>query len=242
MTADALHFINCSGTLDIQNCSISDTMDDAINVHGMYTILQEAAENTLHASIGHYEQYYFMPYLPGDRLEIIHSATFAVVAEFYVESACFQEGSGTEIILKGRFTYGKDNLQKGYWIENPDRMPNLHLHHNCFQRFPHNRISGGGEILVEDNRFSDCHAALLCLDLARYWYESGRVKHLVYRNNILDNCGFFIKIGIDGIADAQAPKIHKRIEITGNRFSGVTNCAVTAGGVQELIVDNNIFE
>jgi len=236
-----------NGTLEIGNCTISDTMDDVINIHGMYTVLTAAEKDTLCSSIKHQEQRFFNPYRPGDRLEIIDNNSFAVVAEFTVESSTFREGSGTELIIKGRFSYGSDRLQKGFWIENPDRMPDVHLHHNHFFNFPHIRLSGGGEILVEKNHFADCSSALLCLDLARYWYESGRVKHLVYRNNVLDNCNGrggseFLRIGIDGVADEDAPKIHGKIEIIGNQFSNVRQYALRAGGVKELIIRDNTFD
>ena len=164
-----------------------------------------------------------------------------------MESSCLREGSGTELVIKGHFNYGADRIQAGFWVENPDRMPDLHLHHNRFYNFPHLRISGGGEMLVEENHISNCNAALLCLDLARYWYESGRVRHLVFKNNILDNCNGrggseFIHIGIDGVAPEDAPKIHEKIEITGNCFTNIKQYAVGASGVKELTIRDNTFD
>ena len=242
LTADALHFINCDGKLEIKNCTISDTMDDALNVHGMYTLLTNIQKNVIRSHIGHQEQQHFNPYRAGDRLEIIDNTTFEVVAEFITDSAHFEEASGSELVINGHFVYGESCCKEGFWIENSDRMPNLHLHHNRFYKFPHNRISGGGEILVEQNRFSDCNAALLCLDLARYWYESGRVKHLIYRNNILENCDTAIRIGVDGVSDAEAPKIHRRIEIVGNHFSESRGYAIHVAGVQDLVLNGNVFD
>lgn len=247
LTADALHFVNCDGSLEIRSCVISDTMDDAVNVHGMYTVVSEINESSVLASIMHREQHFFNPYRTGDRLELIDPLNFEVKGEFIVSSAILNRENGREITLNGKFTCGAEAVGNGFLIENPHRMPDLHMHHNRFDKFPHNRISGAGEILVEDNEFSNCHAALLCLDLARYWYESGRVKHLVYRNNILRNCdtqgnSAFIRIGIDGVPDETAPKIHGRIEITGNSFSEIKGLAVKAGGVCDLIIENNLFD
>lgn len=247
LTADAMHFVNCDGSLEIRNCVISDTMDDAINVHGMYTSLDFADDQTLNVDIKHREQYYFNPYREGDRLTLIDPEAYTVEAEFTVKSAVLDGDRGDKITVKGSFRNGYGRVRSGFLVENPDRMPDLHLHHNRFDTFPHNRISGAGEILVEDNVFSNCHAALLCLDLARYWYESGRVRHLVYRNNKLINCditgkGAFLRIGIDGIPDEKAPRIHQRIEITGNYFSEISGLAVRAGGVRELIIDGNVFD
>ena len=247
LTADALHFVNCDGKLEIKNCIISDTMDDAINVHGMYTSLEKAEEDTLCATIMHGEQHYFNPYREGDRLVLIDPHSLEIKAEFIVARATIDGTSGEKITLKGKFTYGYGQTKQGFLIENPDRMPDLHLHHNHFDKFPHNRISGAGELLIEDNIFSNCHAALLCFDLMKYWYESGRVKHLVYRNNILDNCDIvgnsaFLRIGVPGIAEELTPKIHERIEITGNRFSRIACRAIQASGVRDLILENNVFD
>lgn len=247
LTADSLHFIHCDGRLEVKNCVISDTMDDVINVHGMYTVLTEAKEHLICAAIQHHEQRFFNPYRTGDRLEIIDPASREIVAEFLVESADLLEGSGTDLAIKGHFTYGCERQEKGFWIENPDRMPNVHMHHNRFLNYPNIRLSGAGEILVEDNRFSNCKSGLVCMDLAKYWYESGRVKHLCYRNNILENCNQyggkgFIRIGLDGVPREDAPKIHGRIEIVGNRFSGIRNCAIRADGVRELILQDNVFD
>ena len=247
LTADALHFVNCDGALEITNCNISDTMDDAINVHGVYTVLTRVEKNTVFATLKHREQYGFNPYRENDRLTFIHPKTFDTVAEFRVERAAFAEGSNTQLVLEGAFVFGEAQVEVGMWIENPDRMPDLHLHGNVFSNFPHNRVSGGGNILIENNRFSSCHAALLCLDLAPFWYESGRVRHLVFRNNTLTNCDIvgnsaFICIGIDGVANEVAPKIHEHIEIVGNRFLQIANGAICAAGVRELIIRDNYFE
>lgn len=247
LTADALHFVNCDGILEIKNCRIADTMDDAINVHGMYTALTKAEKDTIYTKIMHQEQNYFNPYREGDRLVLINPQSYEIKAEFIVNSATLNAENGTDIVLKGSFSYGFEEIAEGFLVENPDRMPNLHLHSNNFDNFPHNRISGAGKMVVENNVFSNCHSALLCYDLAKYWYESGRVKHLIYRNNTLDNCnivgsGAFLSIGISGVPNELAPKIHERIEITGNRFSRIKNLAVMAGGVKELVVEGNIFD
>ena len=247
LTADSLHFINCNGKLEIKNCKISDTMDDVVNIHGMYTVVNRIEKSKLYAKIMHREQVFFNPYCKGDRLEIIDDVTFEVVSEFIVDDAYFKEDSGTDIIIEGKFTFGKEKVKNNFRIENPDRMPDVHMHHNEFRNFPHIRMSGAGEMLAEENIFADCEAALLCLDLAPFWYESGRVKHLVYRNNILDNCNGkgkeeFIRVGIDGIDDEKAPQIHEKIEIVGNRFINIKKYAVRAAGLKELVFKGNIFD
>ena len=247
-TADMLHFVNCDGRLEISDCHITHTEDDILNVHGMYTRLCTADENTLLTQIMHHEQEGFCPYLAGDRLSLIQQNNGEILGEFIVSSHQFEKDAQNLIRLEGKWEYGLDRIletTEDILVENPHRMPDLHLHHNYFYRFPHLRISGAGQLLIEHNHIECAKAAALLMDLAQYWYESGRIRHLVFRNNRLIRCNAlgqgpgFIQIGVSGHEDKDAPKIHEHIEITDNEFSGILSYAVTAGGVKELILRNN---
>ena len=245
LTADSMHFINCEGNLEVHNCHISHTMDDIINVHGIYTALENAEEDALFVALRHYEQFGFNPYKPGDRLELIHPQNLEVLGEFLVETSEFLD-DGQKLKLRGAFRWGRDKVSPGCLVENPDRMPDVHLHHNHFAVYPHLRLSGGGEILVEDNVMECGMAALLGLDLAKYWYESGRIRHLVYRNNIFRNCNAlggnsFLTIGVDGFAEKETPEIHDTVEITGNVFEELKEFAIVASGVKHLHWRDNTF-
>ena len=247
LTADALHFVHCSGKLDIHNCTIEYTSDDAINMHGMYTVIEKTEENAIYSRIMHQEQRKFLLYESGDRLEIIDNNTFERVSEFIVSNAEFIDDEGVCIKISGHFTKNAERANVGFLIEIPDKMPDLHLYDNNFNNFPHMRLSGAGNILVENNKLTRCCAALLAKDLAKYWYESGRIGNLIFRNNYLDDCNKrggenFILIDVDGVAADKCPKIHKRIEISGNTFKNIKKRAIFAAGVQELVIENNTFE
>jgi hypothetical protein len=51
-----------------------------------------------------------------------------------------------------------------------------------------------------------------------------------------------IRIGVDGVPDEVAPKVHQRIEIVGNHFSQIKDCAIRSGGVRELILNGNVLD
>ena len=100
---------------------------------------------------------------------------------------------------------------------------------------------------VENCTFEKARAAVLLLDLSDYWYESGRIKDFIFRNNKMRGCSdlgeeSFILAGVSGFSDASAPKIHKRIEISNNVFEGIKYHAIVAGGVEELVLKNNSFD
>ncbi len=197
--------------------------DDVINVHGMYTKADAVDSETIFADIAHNEQRYFLPYESGDRLEIIDDKTLEIVAEFVVESAAVISDDGSKIKINGHFTNGQAaNVKKNFLIEIPDKMPDAHIHNNSFSRFPNLRASGAGKIVIENNAVCNATSAILALDLAKYWSESGRIRELAFRNNIIENwrgeCA--VLVGASGFEPDNCPKIHDRIEICENTFKG----------------------
>lgn len=247
LTADALHFVNCRGFLEVHNCDISHTMDDAINVHGIYTVVKQVDADKLVLSLKHQEQFFFNPYKEGDKLTIISPENLEVVAKFTVANSRVMDETGMDLEVHGTFCFGYEHVKNGFYVENPENMPNIHLHDNHFYYFPHMRLAGGGDILVENNRLEHARSALLAFDLVDYWYESGRIEHMVFRNNYMNGCNemgghSFIQIGLPGRKKEEAPKVHNYIEISNNVFENISKKAVIASGVQNLILKNNIFD
>ena len=249
ISADAMHFVNCDGFLDISDCRITHTGDDILNVHGMYTLLTSADKSTVKAKIMHQEQRYFCPYRNGDKLPLIDKKTLRQIAYFKVEDFSVGGELGEDITLEGNFESGFEALDQAdeILIENPERMPDMVLRNCYFSNYPHLRISGGGKMLVENSVFEKSRAAVLLIDLSDYWYESGRIKDFTFRGNIMRGCNdlgekSFILAGVSGFSDADAPKIHEKIEISDNIFKGIKYQAITAGGVRELIMKNNSFD
>ena len=243
LTADSMHFVNCSGSLNIHDCEITHTMDDIINVHGMYTRIKEIIGNIVTVEIGHYEQYYFNPYICGDTVKSLSGEGFEYTSEMKIIDSSLSD-DGKTIRLKVEVVCGKADVND--LIESPYRMPNVHVFNNKFFHYPNIRLSGAGDILVENNSFEYAISALVVKDLAKYWYESGRVKNLVFRNNTMKDCNklagnAFIIIDVPGVEREKTPKIHDHIEITNNRFEGIQDKAIIAAGVQDLIIKENVF-
>ena len=247
LTADSLHFVNCSGKLEIKNCNISHTMDDVINVHGMYTVLKEIGEGKIIAKISHHEQKHVNIYRAGDPLDILDPKTLESVAQFNVTSSRFIDEDETEIELGGSFSEGAEAAVSGCLIENSLKIASVHIHHNNFNYYPRVLALGSGDIIIEDNNMSNCVFALRSAVAPDYWYESGGLKNLIFRNNVIDNCNAlgghaFISVGAEGFTAENTPKIHKRFEISGNTFKNITHKAIDVAGIDELIIKNNTFD
>jgi hypothetical protein len=247
LTADCMHFVNCSGSVNIHNCDIEYISDDVINIHGIYTALKEITEKSLLVELKHKDQRFFNPYKTKDILDIINDKTFEVVSRFIVENTELASEDGYLIKINGYFINGFSDVEEGFLVENSQRMPNVNIYDNKFSFFPSMRVSGGGRIVIKENELSHCGCALRVVDLVGFWMESGRINEFLFTKNRLKNCtvsgkGSFIIIGIQNVEDNEAPKVHGRIEITENLFYGIKDMAIKAGGVKDLIIENNMYD
>ncbi len=243
LTADCMHFVNCTGNIDIHDCDIEYISDDAINIHGIYTQIKEKADNILEVELKHPSQRYINLYREGDVLDIINPKNCDKVAEFAVTSAEIADDKGSIVKIQGEFLNYNLDVESGFLVENTKRMPNVKIYNNEFRFFPCIRLSGGGRIIVNDNKMYNCTFGLLVDDLIGYWSESGRVKDLLFKGNEVVNSymGCFIKTAISDSVEGSKIKIHDRIEISDNYLADFYDKAIKSVGVKNLIIKNNSY-
>ena len=238
-TADAMHFINCSGKLQILDCDINAFMDDVCNIHGTYNIVEEVSDDGITVRYGHEAHARQRQYKKGDILHIINNETLDEVATAKFVSLEEITDDGMKYFLKLEDVSDFSAIKNGFFVENPDRMPEVLVKGNKFGMYPHFRISGAKKMVCEENYLYGFQTAFYICDLAVYWYESGRVKDLTIRNNVFDNSskpdyGAFISVGVSGHKSEDAPLIHDGIKIENNKFTGVKSSVLSAGGVKNL--------
>ena len=217
ITADAFHFVHCDGKAIIRNCSVSDTLDDAINIHGIYTRVDNVVgPKEAYVSLGHHEQYGFCPYMPGDTLVSVgeHGEKGRARLE-----ACELTADGTGIKL----TFDEDItgiISAGDHIEVPGRMPEILIENNNFCNCPRVLLSSSKHTVVRGNEFKLAGAVTL-MDSMKYWYEAGPVTDVTIENNTFHTESAAITAVVYGA------------EATGRRHSGicVSDNRVIGGGI-----------
>lgn len=241
LTADAMHFINCGGKIRIEDCEVAETLDDVCNVHGNYLKVLSTQRRAVALEVGHFEQAGFFPCRDGDEVEFIHPATRDVVARRRV--VAFRPQSDKKALIEVDGELG--DLPSGCLVEDVTLCPDVEIRNNYFHDFPHMRLSGRGKMIVEGNRIERCEDGLLALDLADYWYESGRIEDLTIRSNTFYRCssfhskGPYIRIGLNGDErdDLGAPKIHGRIRLIGNTYPELEGAPFKVCGVRDFTGD-----
>ncbi len=244
LTADILHFVNCSGEISIHDCDFASSLDDACNVHGNYSSIIHAEPTFIDVAYCHEAHKFFELYKPGDTLTVINNKTLDIIGEFKVKSSSFTDDSG----LRQRI-YSESEIdfsaEKGFFVESALRMPDIHVYNNKNYNIPNWRLSGAGKILVENNTYDECNTPIYAFDLAEYWYESGRIKNLTVKNNIFRNTKFpqgSIVTGVSGFAADKMPIIHENITIEDNTFVGIKNSPFDIHAFKNITVKNNTFD
>lgn len=218
LTADILQFINCHGDIRIENCEGGFSLDDILNVHGNYLFVEQAGGRTLRLRVKHPSHEGFFPYRPGDVVEFVAAHTRDVLGSARVVGVARDPQDRFACTL----TVDADVpsvVKTGALVENATLNPNVTIRGCRFRDYPNVRLSGRGTYLIEGNRFENGCSMVVGMDLADYWYESGRIADMTIRDNDIVNCGG-CSFGLSGWRgnEPNLPKIHGRVLLENNRF------------------------
>ncbi len=225
-TADATHFVNCTGKITLSDCLFENQMDDATNIHGIYgRISAWPAADEIEVQLVHPQQFGFDFIAPEDHLEIVHSASLMPYGKARVVNLQRLNKEFTRVFLSEPLppeTRLGDALAV---ITEPSEV----TIRDCIIR--NNRARGlllncRGRTLIERNHFHTPGAAILFEGDARFWYEEGGVRDCTIRNNWFDNCNFGVwgRATIEtaaGVEEEYRPRsrYNRNIAIENNRFN-----------------------
>jgi hypothetical protein len=86
-TADATHFVNCTGKITLQNSIFESMMDDATNIHGIYVKITDIISPTeLLVKLIHYQQFGFDFLKPNVEVEIANAESLNTYGNNTVKS------------------------------------------------------------------------------------------------------------------------------------------------------------
>jgi hypothetical protein len=246
-TADATHFVNCSGHILLEDCLFENQLDDPTNVHGIYgRITRRISPEQIEVQLVHHQQLGIDIARPGDRVEFVRGDTLLTYHQSKVTAV---ERINKEYSI---YTFAQtlpDDLAVKDAIANLDSNPDLTIR-NCVVRNNRARgflVSTGGKVLIEGNHLHTPGAGILIAGDANHWFESGAVGDVTIRRNHFDHCNF----GVWGRAAVEVnPEIssgknttargyHRNITIEDNEFTAFDRRVIFARGVHGLTIRSN---
>ncbi len=244
VNADATHFVNCRGFIHMKNCKFVRMMDDACNIHGIYSLVKELrSDGTLLLGFGHHQQKGIQLYRPGDLVSVIDSETMEEKVRANVLRAVLTSPDCIELTLDR--PVGEPGA---HWVaENLSTAPDVVIS-DCESGFNRPRgflISSAGKVLVERCKFYNMNCGIQLGGEMKDWYESGAVTDVTVRD-----CDFANSAYAGGNAVSISPKLrceaprdffHGRIAIENNTFTQSAKRIMNATLTRELTFRGNRF-
>lgn len=223
-TADATHFVNCTGKIALTNNLFENQQDDATNIHGIYVqVVEKSADNKIMVQLKHRQQYGFDFLEPGVEVELVRAKSMITYDTAIVKHVNKINKEVTEVTFKDALP---EKFEIGDAIAEIREYPEVLIAGNIIRK---NRARGmllncRGKTVVENNTFHSPGAAILFEGDAFNWFEQGGVRDCVIRNNIFDNClyGVWGKAIIDVKAGIREDKENSRYN-------------------RNILIENNIF-
>jgi hypothetical protein len=225
-TADATHFVNCRGKIEMVDCLFEQQKDDATNVHGLYArIMRILAPNRFEVRLIHPQQAGVDFVKPGTRLELTQGPSMQTLG--YAKVKTVQRLNKESTIVETEDPLLAD-VKPGDCVADADANTAEVLIKNCTLRGNRARgllLGSRGRMVIESNTFHIPGAAILFEGDSRFWYEQSGVRDVVIRDNTFDNCNYGVwgQACIDvksGIADEFKPttRYNRNITIENNLF------------------------
>jgi hypothetical protein len=240
--ADATHFVHCSGYIRMEDCVFDNMLDDATNIHGVYTIItKRISQNKIQLK---YINGRLDIYRQGDKVNFIDCETLMPIGSGTITDIDESDSQNTCLTFEQTLP---NNVDKGIAVENITQMPEKVLIRGC--RTGNNRGRGFllttiGEVIIENNTFYNSFWAIEMAGDANYWYESGAVNNVLIQNNRFLNCGYIdncTTICINPSIKKNGGYYHKNIVIRNNEFHCFNPLMLTARLIDGLEFTGNTY-
>ncbi len=247
-TADATHFVNCRGQIELTNCHFEGQMDDATNVHGIYArISRLLSSSQMEVELVHGQQVGVDITQAGDTIEFVHQHDLLTYHQAQVTHVERLNRQYSLLTVSGGLP---ENAVCGDAVASTGWVADVSIR-GCTARSNRARgflLSTPGRVVVENNTFHTPGAAISIAGDANYWFESGAVRDVTISGNHFDNCNFGVwgRAAIDitpEIKSAQRSRAlyHGNITIDGNTFDAFDLHLLKAHCVDGLTVTNNLI-
>lgn len=185
INADATHFVNCSGTVIVENGVFEGMFDDVINVHGNYLFIEKVIDTShVIAKIPHRQQVGFINFIEGDKAVICEQLTMMEEQHNVIKGLRKINNQYYEIEFEQPFNFEEG---KNYCIDNEDRYPVVIFRNNrCGKNRARGLILTSTKDMIVENNYMDTEGSVIKVNSdMKNWFESGAMKKLYVRNNVM---------------------------------------------------------
>ncbi len=240
--ADGTHFVNCTGLVTVENSTFEGQLDDALNIHGMYTRIVDKTESELFVNEVHSQAKGIRIYRAGDRIQILKPDSLIPYTEKSIKEVEYVNADLVRLVLNE----STEDILVGDDVESLTRAADLIFRGNIVRN---NRARGmliatRGKTVIEDCYFHASGSAILFESNGDYWYESGGVQDVTIRNNTFDACkhGGWGRAIVDCVprkATEEGKYFNREIKVLDNKFHMVTDAVAILDNIEHAVFRGN---
>ena len=231
--ADAVHAFACSGDFSFTDCVFEGMIDDAINIHSQFYLLEKMDGNHItlkHTELG--ETTANTIFAAGDRIGIHRNKTTDIEAEYKIVEKTILDDEFIDLLLDRPVAAHAI----GSLVENLSAQANITMRNCVFRKSnSHLRFQSSGRILIEN-----CEIGLpvLLTGDGAFWFESSGVRDMTIRDTAFTTPKASIRITPQIFPTEKEPYYHKNITVTHCRFK--TGCPIEGRLADNIRFQDNI--
>ena len=207
--ADALHTFACAGELVMTECVFEGMIDDAINVHSQFYLVEKCAGErlTVRQTIEG-ETTGVVIFEAGDRIGVHRGKTTEVEAEYTVREANVLDDDFVELVLDRPVEAAHE---PGSLVENLSAQCDLIIRHCVFRKAnTHLRIQTAGKVRIEECSIG---LPLWLTGDGSFWFESSGVRDMLVRYTAFTSEQATILVNPQLLPTEREPYYHRNIRI-----------------------------
>jgi hypothetical protein len=186
--ADGFHIKGCKGLIKIENSEYNGGVDDWVNVHDMYCIVNNVKDKKT-IEVLCYKGFFFAP---GDKVWFVNHKTGQRASIGRLTAAGITKGNEWEGVAELKFEENiPDFITQNDAVENAEWLPEVQIRNNRIMKRHRGtgiRVTTPKKVVIENNYFNTAGTAILIEGDFKFWLESGAIEDMVIRNNVFDDC------------------------------------------------------
>ncbi len=186
LNGDATHFVNCRGEVRVTNCRFSEQLDDALNVHGIFTQIVDKTDEYILVRYMHPDAKGINLFDSESKFVVVDALSVLPKGVYEIEKVEIINLNYTKLYVAG----GTETIQTGDLVEDLKGVCDLVFENNIVRN---NRargilIAAKGKVRIRNNYFNTPGVAILFESDAQAWFESGSTTDVSITENTFENC------------------------------------------------------
>ena len=241
---DATHFCHCSGTVKVTNSFFEGMLDDALNVHGLYNLIERVDQKGILVRDMHPGSKGIAIYDPGYHITVMDQKLLIPMGKYTVSDV---------IMINAEYFYltlaeGTVGITEGLVCEVNETYPEIIFEGNTVQ---HNRARGillasRGKTSIKNNYFETSGVAVMFESSGDFWFEAGNTEDVTIEGNVFNRCGYAINSWGKGVIEICKRKAfdgenyyHGSIRVINNEFTNNVRPILIAHNTENVVFKGN---